>query len=284
MALDEAVPRALLQRTTRHHRHSAGPRGDARVRITLLVDEANARAREVAATLRARYRFVAEDRAEVGVVVGGDGFMLRTLHRLLDDGRRLPVYGLNLGTVGFLLNDLDADGVLERLAAAEPSELHPLRMHAQMLDGTQTVHLAVNEVSLLRASAQSARVRVTVDETVQIENLYGDGVLVATAAGSTAYNRSAGGQIIPLSARLLALTPIAGFRPRGWRGALLDAATAVGIEVVDLDKRPVQAAADHREVGTVRSVMIRQAEDVALTLLFDPHHTLEARILREQFR
>jgi NAD+ kinase len=254
------------------------------VRIALLVDEANPRAREVGTTLGARYRFTAEDLADVGVVVGGDGFMLRTLHRLLDDGRPLPVYGLNLGTVGFLLNDLDADGLLERLTTAEPTELHPLRMHARMLDGTETTHLAVNEVSLLRASAQSARVRVTVDGTVQIEDLYGDGVLVATAAGSTAYNRSAGGQIIPLSAKLLALTPVAGFRPRGWRGALLDASTAVEIEVVDLAKRPVQAAADHREVGTVRTVTIRQADDAALTLLFDPHHTLEARILREQFR
>jgi NAD+ kinase len=254
------------------------------VRIALLVDHANPEARAVGAGLQARYPFNPEDRAEVAVVVGGDGFMLRTLHRLLDEGRRLPVYGLNLGTVGFLLNDLDADALLERLAAAEPSELHPLRMQAQMVDGTATNHLAVNEVSLLRASAQSARVRVTVDGTVQIEDLYGDGILVATAAGSTAYNRSAGGPIIPLSAQLLALTPIAGFRPRGWRGALLDAGTAVGIEVVDLDKRPVQASADHREVGMVRSITIRQADHAALTLLFDPHHTLEARILREQFR
>jgi NAD+ kinase len=253
-------------------------------RVALFVDESNPRARAVAADLRDRYAFADVSEATAGVVIGGDGFMLRTLHRMLDEDRRLPVYGLNLGTVGFLLNQLDLEGLFGRLAAAEASDLHPLLMDAVMLDGSERTNLAVNEVSLLRASAQSARVRITVDDTVQIDDLYGDGVLLATAAGSTAYNRSAGGPIIPLSARLLALTPVAAFRPRGWRGALLDAATTVRLEAIDVDKRPVHAAADHREVGQVTAVTIRQADHMPLRLLFDPHHTLEARILREQFQ
>jgi NAD+ kinase len=252
--------------------------------MALVADLTSAAAREAADALRARYGFVEEADAEVGVVVGGDGFMLRTLHRLLEVGRDLPVYGLNLGTVGFLLNRFELDGLQERLAAAERTVLHPLRMQAMATDGTEMSYLAVNEVSLLRASAQSAHIRITVDGQLQVEDLYGDGVMVATAAGSTAYNRSAGGPIVPLSAQLLALTPVAVFAPRGWRGALLDTATTVHLEVLDDIKRPVYAAADHHEVGRVQTVRIRQAEDARLTLLFDPHHTLEGRILREQFR
>jgi NAD+ kinase len=257
---------------------------DASAAVTLIVDDASPKAREAAAALGSRYTFVEEPEAHVGVVLGGDGFMLRTLHRLLDSGHRLPVYGLNLGTVGFLLNRFELDGLWERLTAAEPTVLHPLRMRAEVDDGRESSYLAVNEVSLLRASAQSAHVRIMVDGQLQVEDLYGDGVMVATSAGSTAYNRSAGGPIIPLSAPLLALTPLAVFAPRGWRGALLDAATTVHVEVLDAVKRPVYAAADHHEVGRVRAVAISQARDADLTLLFDPHHTLEGRILREQFR
>lgn len=252
--------------------------------VALIVDAASSRARDAAAALGSRYTFIEEVDADVGVVVGGDGFMLRTLHRLLDSGHRLPVYGLNLGTVGFLLNRFEVEGLRQRLAAAEATVLHPLRMRAEADSGGEASYLAVNEVSLLRASAQSAHVRITVDGQLQVEDLYGDGVMVATSAGSTAYNRSAGGPIIPLSAPLLALTPLAVFAPRGWRGALLDAATTVNIEVLDAEKRPVYAAADHREVGQVRAVAVSQALDAHLTLLFDPHHTLEGRILREQFR
>lgn len=252
--------------------------------VALIVDTSSRRARDAATTLGSRYTFVEEADADLGVVVGGDGFMLRTLHRLLDTGHRLPVYGLNLGTVGFLLNSFEVEGLGERLADAEPTVLHPLRMRAEAEDGRESVYLAVNEVSLLRASAQSAHVRITVDGQLQVEDLYGDGVMVATSAGSTAYNRSAGGPIIPLSAPLLALTPLAVFAPRGWKGALLDADTTVHVEVLDPAKRPVYAAADHHEVGRVHAVSISQVRDADLTLLFDPHHTLEGRILREQFR
>lgn len=254
-------------------------------RLALLVDRTNPAARQAADDLCAVHAFVPEHDASVGVVLGGDGFMLRTLHRLMEEGLTLPVYGLNLGTVGFLLNRLNLHGLIDRVAAAEPTVLHPLRMEALGPDGSASRFLAVNEVSLLRASAQSAHVRFAIDDgDIEVEDLHGDGVLVATAAGSTAYNRSAGGPIIPLSANLIALTPLAGFHPRNWRGALLDAATTVQIEALDPVKRPVHAAADHHEVGLVTSVRIRQATNLELTLLFDPQHTLESRILREQFR
>lgn len=272
-----------VPRTTEPLPAAAEP-GTANPTAVLIVDDTNPAARDAADTLQSHYRFVEEVDAEVGVVVGGDGFMLHTLHRLLDSGRDLPVYGLNLGTVGFLLNRFEVGGLWKRLEAAESTVLHPLRMRAVAVDGTEMSYLAVNEVSLWRASSQSAHVRITVDGRLQVEDLYGDGVMVATAAGSTAYNRSAGGPIIPLSAQLFALTPVAVFAPRGWRGALLDVATTVHFEVIDGSKRPVYAAADHHEVGRVHKVDISQAEDARLTLLFDPQHTLEGRILREQFQ
>lgn len=255
-------------------------RGDA----ALIFDEANPAAVHAAEQLSQACTFVELEGADVGVVLGGDGFMLRTLHRFLAEERALPVYGMNLGTVGFLLNRFGVDDLAARISQADPTVLHPLRMRALHPDGTESVQLAVNEVSLLRASAQSARLRIDVDGATQVDDLYADGALVATAAGSTAYNRSAGGPIIPLSARLLTLTPLAGFRPRGWRGALLDATTCVRLNVVDADRRPVHAAADHREVGRVVAATVEEASDISLVLLFDRNHTLESRILREQFR
>ncbi|GGI02528.1 NAD kinase [Egicoccus halophilus] len=263
----------------------AGTQRPDPARVTLLWDGTNPAAATAAGELRRQVPFVAADEATVAVVLGGDGFMLRTMHRLLDAGSTIALYGLNLGTVGFLLNGYRASGLQERLASAQPAVLHPLRVDAVGPDGSVLRALAINEMSLLRASAQSAHVRLRIDDgAVEVDELQGDGVLVATAAGSTAYNRSAGGPIVPLSAELVALTPIAGFRPRHWRGALLDAATRIAIEAVDPGKRPVQAAADHHELGRVVSVTVQRAVDRQLTLLFDPQHTLERRILQEQFR
>lgn len=250
----------------------------------LIVDIGNPRAVQAADDLARRYTFVAEEDADVGVVVGGDGFMLRTLHRLLDEQRRLPLYGLNLGTVGFLLNRYEPQGLIERVAQAQPTALYPLQLRAVHGGGSVTTRLAINEVSLIRASVQTALLRVRVDGQVQMQELLGDGLVVSTAAGSTAYNRSAGGPILPLTARLLAVTPVAAFRPRGWRGALLTSDAEIRLEVLAADKRPVNAAADHHEVDDVREVIIAEQPERSMTLLFDRSHTLEARILAEQFR
>lgn len=251
--------------------------------LALIVDERNERARSAAAELRARRTFVEEGAAHVWVVVGGDGHMLRTLHRLLEEERSVRVYGLNLGTVGFLMNRWEDTDVTARIEAAEPAVLHPLEMRARRRDGAEERLRAINEVSLFRASAQTAKLRVRVDGDTAVDVLLGDGVLVSTAAGSTAYNRSAGGPIIPLGADLLAVTPIAPFRPRGWKGALLPGSSTVCLEVLDPEKRPVQAAADSRQVDDVIRVDVREQSDAPLELLFDPGHGLEARILREQF-
>lgn len=250
----------------------------------LIVDTGSPRAVQAADDLARRYRFVAEQDADVGVVVGGDGFMLRTLHRLLDERCRLPLYGLNLGTVGFLLNRYEPQGLIERIAQAQPTALYPLQLRAVHGEGFVTTRLAINEVSLIRASVQTALLRVMVDGQVQMQELLGDGLVVSTAAGSTAYNRSAGGPILPLTARLLAVTPVAAFRPRGWRGALLTSDAEIRLEVLAAGKRPVNAAADHNEVDDVRQVTIAEQPERSMTLLFDRSHTLESRILAEQFR
>lgn len=251
-------------------------------RLALFVDDGNEDARGAAAALRDRHRFVSQDEADIGVVVGGDGFMLRTLHRLLEE-RAIPVYGLNLGTVGFLMNRWSEEDLVERISAAEPATLHPLAMTARREDGGEVLLSAINEVSLFRASAQTAKIRVLVDGEPSVETLLGDGILVSTPAGSTAYNRSAGGPIVPMDANLLALTPLAPFRPRGWRGALLPGESLIRLEVLDPDKRPVHAAADSRQVDRVVSVEVREQQEATLRLLFDPGHSLERRILREQF-
>ncbi|MDJ0826021.1 MAG: NAD kinase [Rhodobacter sp.] len=238
-------------------------------------------AQEALAELSAAYGSVPEVEAEVIVALGGDGFMLQTLHST--ERLDTPVYGMNCGTIGFLMNEYGADALLERLAAAEETVIHPLRMRAEAVDGQIAEALAINEVSLLRAGPQAAKLRVSVDEKVRMEELVCDGALVSTPAGSTAYNYSAHGPVLPIGSDVLALTAIAPFRPRRWRGALLPMSAAVRFDVLEADKRPVMADADSRSVRRVRSVEVRTAPEVRHRLLFDPGHGLEERLIREQF-
>jgi NAD+ kinase len=228
-----------------------------------------------------RYGSVDPNAADVIVALGGDGFMLETLHANLQ--RRTPVFGMNQGSVGFLMNDYEEDGLLERLSDAGRAVIHPLQMDAWGESGQVHSGLAINEVSLLRQTRQSAKLRITVDGRVRLEELSCDGCMVATAAGSTAYNLSAHGPIIPLDARALALTPISAFRPRRWRGALLPHTARVSFEVMEADKRPVSATADSFEVRRVTKVEVHERRDVALTMLFDAGRSFEERVLAEQF-
>lgn len=219
--------------------------------------------------------------AEVVVALGGDGFMLQTLHETqrLD----LPVYGMNCGTIGFLMNAFSLEDLPTRLAAAEEAVINPLVMTAVRVDGTITEALAINEVSLLRAGPQAAKLRISVDEKVRLEELVCDGVLVATPAGSTAYNYSAHGPILPIGSDVLALTPMAAFRPRRWRGALLPKNVVVRFDVLEPEKRPVRADADSRPVQDVIRVEIRSEPGIRHRILFDPGHGLEERLIVEQF-
>ena len=223
--------------------------------------------------------------ADVLCPLGGDGFMLQTLHR--HGGLGKPVYGMKLGSVGFLMNhyraEETADALVARIAAAEPAVLKPLEMLAQTESGASVGSLAYNEVSLLRQTRQATHLRIDLNSQNRLDELICDGVLVATPAGSTAYNFSAHGPILPLGANVIALTPIAAFRPRRWRGAVLKADTEVRFQVVDPYKRPVSATADSHEVRDVVEVMIRESRDRTVTLLFDPEHNLEERMLAEQF-
>lgn len=219
--------------------------------------------------------------ADVVVALGGDGFMLECLHASLPTGR--PIYGMNRGSVGFLMNDYAEDDLPERIAAAEAAAIHPLAMTATRLDGSEERALAFNEVSLLRETRQSAKLRILVDDKVRLDELSCDGALVATPAGSTAYNFSAHGPIIPLTAQALALTPISAFRPRRWRGALLHHTARVVFEVMEPDKRPVSAVADHTEVRDVRRVEVAEDRSRAVTMLFDAGRGFEERVLAEQF-
>ncbi|WP_347139713.1 NAD kinase [Paracoccus sp. SSK6] len=238
-------------------------------------------AQEALAMLSNRYGTVDLDRAQVVVALGGDGFMLQTLHAIQD--RDLPVYGMNRGTVGFLMNAYSEGGLLERLSAAEETVINPLRMRAIRADGSVHEALAINEVSMLREGPQAAKLRVHVDGKMRMEELVCDGVLIATPAGSTAYNYSAHGPILPINSEVLALTAIAPFRPRRWRGALLPKGANVEVEVLTPERRPVMADADSRFVRHVVRVQIRSAQDVRHRLLFDRGHGLEERLLREQF-
>ncbi|MCK9539061.1 NAD kinase [Dokdonella sp.] len=231
--------------------------------------------------LASRYGDAALEDAEVIVALGGDGFMLRTLHRHM--ARALPVYGMKLGSVGFLMNQNHPDDLPERLQRAQLTVLRPLLMEATAESGGTMSALAFNEVSLLRQTKQAAHVRVLLNGVAKIDELICDGILVATPAGSTAYNLSAFGPILPLDSRMLALTPISPFRPRRWRGAILPATTEVRFEVLDPYKRPVSATADSHEVRDVVEVRIRESAEQTMTLLFDPEHNLEERILNEQF-
>ncbi len=239
-------------------------------------------AREARARLEARYPTVAPEAADVVVALGGDGFVLETLHRYLENGT--PIYGMNCGTVGFLMNLYDEEDLPRRLGQAKTVTLHPLAMSARNLAGETLEALAINEVSLLRQSRQAAKLRLQIDGVVRLEELICDGVLVATAAGSTAYNLSAHGPIVPMGAPLLALTPISAFRPRRWRGALLPNTSRVVVEVLDPAKRPVSATADFTEVRDVVRVEVREDAATSLHLLFDPEHALQERIIKEQFQ
>lgn len=237
-------------------------------------------ARSAQEALTERYGDAGADAADIVVALGGDGFMLQTLHSFLE--HRKPIYGMNLGTVGFLMNSFQLEGIHERLAAAEPADLHPLQMRAVTRDRTVEA-LAFNEVSLLRQTRQTAKIRIHVDGKVRISELVCDGVMVATPAGSTAYNLSAHGPILPIDADLLALTPISAFRPRRWRGAILPHRAQTRFEIVESEKRPVSAVADNFEVRDVIAVDVAQDRSTAVTMLFDAGHSLDERILQEQF-
>lgn len=231
--------------------------------------------------LAERYGSATLDEADVIVALGGDGFMLQTLHGTQD--LPAPVYGMNCGTIGFLMNEYAESGLIERLQAAQEEELHPLRMRAIGTDGSVTEALAINEVSLLRAGSQAAKLRISVDGKVRMEELVCDGALVATPAGSTAYNYSAHGPILPIGSDVLTLTAMSAFRPRRWRGALLPMAAKVRFDVLEPSKRPVMADADSRSSQQVVSVEIASEPKIAHRILFDPGHGLEERLISEQF-
>ncbi len=231
--------------------------------------------------LTQRYGDHGPEACDVVVALGGDGLMLETLHRHLDQDK--PIYGMNRGSVGFLMNDYAEDGLLERIASAQRATIHPLEMIALTAAGETLTALAINEVSMLRQTRQTAKLRISVDGKVRLPELFCDGALVATAAGSTAYNLSAHGPIIPFGAQVLALTPISAFRPRRWRGALLPHTARVTLEVLEPEKRPVSATADSYEVRDVSRVDIRERRDKTLTMLFDADRSFEERVLIEQF-
>jgi NAD+ kinase len=233
------------------------------------------------ADLEARYDNHAVDDADVIVALGGDGFVLQTMRRYID--RHLPCFGMNRGSVGFLMNSYTVDDLPARIATAQPVELHPLRMTAHTEQGTVQESLAINEVSLLRQTYQAAKLRIFVDGVERLPELICDGALLSTPAGSTAYNLSAHGPIIPLGADLLALTPISAFRPRRWRGALLRHTARVTFDILEPDKRPVSAVADDTEVRHVVKVEVVEDAEQTLRLLFDPESSMEERILKEQF-
>jgi NAD+ kinase len=233
------------------------------------------------AELKERYRSVPPDQADVIVALGGDGFMLETMHNFIDN--HVPMFGMHRGSIGFLMNSYSPDGLLERLAHTDAVRLNPLDMRATCADGSTHHALAINDVSLLRQTRQMAKIRISIDGVRRLEELMCDGVLVSTPAGSTAYNLSAHGPIIPLAADVLALTPISAFRPRRWRGAILPHAAKVTFEVLEPGKRPVSAGADSTEVRNVIAVEVYETRDIGLTLLFDHDQNLEERVLKEQF-
>lgn len=252
----------------------------AQKKMTFLASD-KPEAAPVRKALSERYGDAGIDNADIVVAIGGDGFMLETLRGQMDTGR--PVYGVNCGTVGFLMNPPDLDGLADNIDAAEETIIHPLTMTATTVTGESDHALAINEVSLFRQTRQSARIRILVNGQIRMETLSCDGVLLATPAGSTAYNLSAHGPILPLNAQLLALTPISAFRPRRWRGALLAHDAVVEFQAINPEFRPVSAVADNYEVRNVASVTTREDRTKSMTLLFDQGHSLDERILREQF-
>jgi len=238
-------------------------------------------ARAARRAMMAEYDHVPAKSADIIVAIGGDGFMLQTLHRHLR--HNLPIFGLNRGTVGFLMNEFRKEDLLDRLRTAEEVVLHPLKMTTRNIKGRKKTALAINEVSLLRQTRQAARLEISVDGRVRLDELICDGALVCTPAGSTAYNYSVHGPILPLGSDVLGLTPISAFRPRQWRGAIMPCNAHIRFDVLEGDKRPVSAVADHTEFRDVVSVEIEEDRSTKIRLLFDPEHNLEERILREQF-
>ena len=238
-------------------------------------------AQEALAALSKAYGNHESAKADVIVALGGDGLMLQTLHRHMRSAK--PIYGMHRGTVGFLMNEFIVDGLHERLAEARKTIINPLLMRATDIHDQVHLHHAINEVHLFRQTHQAARLRILIDESERMPELVADGIMVATPAGSTAYNLSAQGPILPINAALLALTPISPFRPRRWRGALLPNTAVVVFDVLESDKRPVAAVADHDEARHVKRVEVVTDRSISIQMLFDPGHSLEERILREQF-
>lgn len=246
------------------------------------VSSGSAEAEAATRTLRNQYGETTLADAEIVVALGGDGLMLQTLHDVMNTDT--PVYGMNLGTIGFLMNDFGVDGLKERLAAALPTNIHPLTMDVRDIAGQSHQALALNEVSLFRSSYQAAKIKIVIDGKTRLENLICDGVLVSTTAGSTAYNLSAHGPILPIDSSVLALTPISPFRPRRWRGAILRNSAVVTFIADESEKRPVSAVADNVEFKNVVEVTVREDRSHKVTMLFDPGHGLEERVLNEQFQ
>ncbi len=252
-------------------------------RLALLFSPSD-KARAAAETLSSCIDWVPLEEAQAVVVLGGDGYLLDVLHQMLDSGQVLPVYGLNLGTVGFMLNrHRGCEGLTRRIARARPMRVCPLRMEAVDQDGIHYSSCAINEVSLLRETRQTAKIEISVNGKVRVPELAGDGVLLATPVGSTAYNLSAHGPILPLDSQMLALTPISPFRPRRWRGAILPDRSKVTFRIREPAKRPVMVVADQKEFRDVAEVHVEIARDMEMTLLFDPGHALDERIVAEQF-
>jgi NAD+ kinase len=249
-------------------------------RIAFVASDTEA-AQSALVDLRREYGTIEPEDAEIIVPLGGDGFMLETLHRFF--GKGVPIFGVNRGSVGFLMNPYQLKGLGNRLAAAQPVTLHPLEMTSWDVHGAVETAIAFNEVSLLRETRQSAKLKISVDGVVRLDELMADGILLSTPVGSTAYNLSAQGPIIPLDAQILALTPISAFRPRRWRGALLSHRARVRIDCLENDKRPISAGADFTEVRDVTTVEIEEKRDVSVTLLFDHDANLQERIFKEQF-
>ena len=250
-------------------------------KLHFTVDSRNAEGVEACQSLVAKYGSVSLEEADVIVALGGDGFMLHTLHQAMVLGK--PVFGMNLGSIGFLMNAYDGSALPKRIEEALSVKISPLRMEARYCSsGTETFY-ALNEVSLLRQSHQASKIRISVDDQVRLEKLICDGVIVSTAAGSTAYNFSASGPILPLTSNLIAMTPISPFRPRRWRGALLPDDVKIRFEILEPEKRPVSVSADYQEARSICSVDISKAKSKAVTLLYDSHQTLADRLIAEQF-
>ncbi len=260
-----------------------GPANDGFRKVALVASE-SPRAQEAFTMLWAQRDWAPLEEADAAVVLGGDGFMLQTLHAMLDCERVIPAYGMNRGTVGFLMNRYNKNAdVMERLAQARGKKIAPLHITATTQDGETRTMCAINELSLLRETRQTAKIEITVGSRVRIKELVGDGVLVSTPAGSTAYNLSANGPILPLDSGMLALTPISPFRPRRWRGAVLPDEMPIKFRVLEPEKRPISAVADQKELRNIAEVSVRIAHESELELLFDPGQSLAERIVSEQF-